>query len=212
MKDPIVLIIAGHGGIDVLGKYSTPGKRSPQVPPGVFEGENNRTAAEAIERKLKQNGIRAQFINPGPLSIPVKTAIGYTADIVKRGAPDPVFLLEIHANSDTVQYFDARGWTEARGHVMFTGEPPASDPATLKKFATAKAIALAISQNLTGSGSKIPNRGTKTAPFTLISRAACPAVLIERGFMSNFEDAKLLQSPEELEKLSEAIAKTIAAL
>lgn len=212
MRDPVVLLVAGHAGIDAIGHYGTPGKRSPQVPPGVYEGENNRIACSIIESALKAAGIRAQTINPGPLSIPVKTALGYTADIVKRAAPDPVVLLEIHANSDTVTHFDARGWTGARGHVMFIGKAPDSSKPTIAKFATAQQIAQKISQNLTDAGSMIPSRGVKSAAFTLISRSACPAVLIERGFMSNLEDVALLQDENELQKLAAAIVKTIAAI
>jgi N-acetylmuramoyl-L-alanine amidase len=55
------------------------------------------------------------------------------------------------------------------------------------------------------AGSK--DRGTKRAPFVVLTGAAMPAALVEIGFLSNWNDEYRLGLPEYRQKLAEALAE-----
>lgn len=202
-KKPVVLVVAGHGGLNALGEYPRKDKRSPEVPPGIFEGEWNRTTAQVITDHLTAAGITAQFVNPGPLSAPLKSLLGYIQDTAKRATPRPLVVLEVHANSEVVEHYDPRGWGSARGVVAFHPKN-GSEPSRL--------LASTLIEKLQEEGYRIPSRGVKSAAFTMIMKCPGPAVLLECGFMSSREDVALLQDPQEVEKIARAVVSTVAAL
>ena len=55
----------------------------------------------------------------------------------------------------------------------------------------------------------MPSRGLKHAPFYVVKNSRMPAVLVELGFLTNFEDVKILTDDKLLYKMSEAIYKGI---
>ncbi|MDR0447882.1 MAG: N-acetylmuramoyl-L-alanine amidase [Treponema sp.] len=59
-------------------------------------------------------------------------------------------------------------------------------------------------------GSRIPSRGLKAENFYVVRNARMPAVLVELGFLSNIEDAKLLIDEEYLKLFAESLYKGIA--
>ena len=54
-----------------------------------------------------------------------------------------------------------------------------------------------------------PSRGIKAEEWFVVRNARMPSVLVELGFVSNPEDAKLMSDPDYLKKLSEALYKGI---
>lgn len=196
---PIVLVVAGHGGLNALGEYPRKDKRSPQVPPGIYEGAWNRKAAEAITRALEAAGIRAQFVNPGPVNQPLKSIIGYVNDTCRR-ANVPICVFEVHANSEAVEHYDERGWGDARGVVQFVSKRASS---------TSQKLAHEYDKQLQELGYAIPSRGVKAANFAIITRTSCPAWLLEAGFMSNYQDVELLQQEDQIGILCQAAVNTI---
>ncbi|HEX2166803.1 MAG TPA: N-acetylmuramoyl-L-alanine amidase, partial [Longimicrobiales bacterium] len=54
-----------------------------------------------------------------------------------------------------------------------------------------------------------PNRGVKRAGFVVLVGALMPAVLIETGFLSNREDARLLGTQSFQEKIAWGIADSV---
>ncbi len=54
-----------------------------------------------------------------------------------------------------------------------------------------------------------PSRGIKAEEWFVVRNARMPSVLVELGFVSNPEDAKLMSDPEYLKKLSDALYKGI---
>jgi N-acetylmuramoyl-L-alanine amidase len=53
------------------------------------------------------------------------------------------------------------------------------------------------------------NRGTKTAPFSVIRNVRRPAILVEGGFLSNKEDLARLSSVDYREQIATAISEGI---
>jgi len=208
MNGPVILTVAGHGGLNAHGEYPRKDKRSPEVPPGIFEGAFNRTTAGGITDKLLEDGITCQFVNPGPMNSPHKSIIGYVNDTARR-SNRPLALIEVHANSDDVQHYDERGWFDENGQDIETGFVVfVSERASRTSLKLAHAIDAAVR----AEGYKIPSRGVKSANFNIITKTVCPAVLIECGFMSNRSDVALLQDPVEIKKLCTAISKAIKAV
>jgi N-acetylmuramoyl-L-alanine amidase len=59
-------------------------------------------------------------------------------------------------------------------------------------------------------GSRIPSRGLKAENWYVVRNARMPAVLVELGFVSNIDDAKLMADTSYLKLYSEALYKGIA--
>ncbi len=58
---------------------------------------------------------------------------------------------------------------------------------------------------------RIPDRGVKQAPFTVLRGATMPAVLVEVGYLSNPEDAAMLADPDVRQRIAEALFRGISA-
>jgi len=59
-------------------------------------------------------------------------------------------------------------------------------------------------------GSRIPSRGLKAENWYVVRNARMPAVLVELGFVTNADDAKLMDTEGDLKLFSEALYKGIA--
>ncbi|OGP60944.1 MAG: hypothetical protein A2V67_01590 [Deltaproteobacteria bacterium RBG_13_61_14] len=55
------------------------------------------------------------------------------------------------------------------------------------------------------------NRGVKQAPFRVLMQAAMPAVLVEVGFLSNFNEARSITRPETQTQMVQALAASVFA-
>lgn len=66
-------------------------------------------------------------------------------------------------------------------------------------------LALAVQQRL-NQRLGLRDRGVKQAPFVVLTGATMPAILVEVGFLSNPDEAKLLESAEHQQRVAEAIA------
>ena len=70
-----------------------------------------------------------------------------------------------------------------------------------------KSLATAIQNELVGLNLGTPNRGVKTANFTVITKSNMAAVLVELGFISNAQDAAYLKNKQD--NLALAVAKGV---
>jgi len=59
-------------------------------------------------------------------------------------------------------------------------------------------------------GSRLPSRGLKAENWYVVRNARMPAVLVELGFVTNADDARLMDSEGDLKLFSEALYKGIA--
>lgn len=77
---------------------------------------------------------------------------------------------------------------------------------TTESIMMAQAILNRFNQTI---GSLSPSRGLKAEEWFVVRNAKMPSVLVELGFLTNSEDAQLLNSASYLKKLSEALYKGI---
>lgn len=190
MAKKLLIVDAGHGG--TLGDlYFSVGKRSPEVPPGIYEGEFNRAVAAHLEQLAEPGEVL--LLCPGPVNVPLRTSkqtrkaqlgtrLGVVNEICDSDEFDPV-LVSIHANAASSD----GSWTPASGSVVFTRRDPSEDDLRLAELVEKW---LAVGLRVDGIG--LPSRGIKQANFAMVRYPRCPAALVECGFMTSKEDCKLL--------------------
>jgi N-acetylmuramoyl-L-alanine amidase len=182
----------GHGGIDpISGQYVTAGKRSPAVPPGIFEGVFNRAVMEAVSGRLIALNINHATTSPGWIDTLLKDRVKNVKRL--QSINGNCVLISIHANAAP-----GAGWSSARGTVVFTRRNFNQPENTLAEMLSQWAGVL----------TELPSRGVKRANFTMLV-VPCPAVLIECGFMTNRIEAEFMASPEGVERIAESIVQTI---
>lgn len=186
------LLIAGHG-------EHTKGKRSPDPSVGVFEWEFNRSVAERVAEMLQQEGIDSEFLNPGPIEIPLGAKV---AHVKAENKQQPCTLLAIHANAS-----GSSGWNNASGARMFV-RPRGWGAKRRKNYAESRGLAQGLTDAFTFDF-EIPysesTRSVKDVSYKIL-KVGCPAVLIECGFMTHKGDAAFMAS----ETGRDIIARTIA--
>ena len=72
---------------------------------------------------------------------------------------------------------------------------------------SSKKTASAIKTSLSNSG--VSSKGVRNADYRVLVQTKCPAVLVECGFMSNYDEASRLRDPWYQKKLAQAIAEGI---
>lgn len=72
-------------------------------------------------------------------------------------------------------------------------------------------LASKVEDQFAALGKKIRHGGVKQAPFMVLHKAYMPRVLIETGFVSNYEEGKILDSEEGQNDIARAIAKAIVS-
>lgn len=177
---------AGHGGVTINGLYSRIqpvtgrtvkqyGKQSPAVPPGIYEGAINRSVLGRITTKRDN----VQFINPGPIDIPLKYKSGMITAIAQQEAtlknPRRVMGFELHTNAAR-----GSGWINDAGGFAIWHYPGSTEAI---KFARILEAQLAAK-------TPIKSRGLKSSKkFHMLVKPACPMVIIEMLFHTNIDEA-----------------------
>jgi N-acetylmuramoyl-L-alanine amidase len=189
-----VLLDPGHGGVLWGQHYFTRGKRSPQVGPGVgiYEGEFNRKVAFRVAEHLDSHMIPCHIMGSLVDNMPLSRRVKF-ANEVYRLEPDTV-LVSIHANAAK-----GKGWSGGNGSRIF-----ACPSGSKKTWDLAEKLMLSFKEIS-------PNTWIKKNNFTIIYRTHCPAVLVECGFMTNFEEAAFMASDEGVMTYALAITEGLLA-
>jgi len=191
-----VILDNGHAGM-INGKYSTPGKRSPNWSKGVlYEGAFNRWIVNGIMRILDRNKVPYYHVSPELRDIQLQTRVRRANKIYSNNRD--TYLLSIHANAggDTgIEGFTSPGETRA-DHIADT---------FLKNF-EAKFPSIKTRFDYSDGDRD------KEAAFYVLRETSCPAFLFECGFMDNQEDYMLLTDPEFQDMTSANLAGSIMEL
>ena len=187
------LMVAGHG------KY-TRGKRSPNLDIGILEWEFNRDVATEIDKKLYTLGIESEFLNPGPIEIPLKAKVKH---INAESLEQPACLILIHANAA-----GKSGWSRASGSRVFIPKKPKWG--NMVKWGRSYLLGDVIDNEFRMNG-KIPYhaRLMRESGLYMLRKAKCPVVLVECGFMTNKVDAAFMASPAGKTEIAESITAGI---
>lgn len=211
-----VFIDAGHGGKD-------PGT----LHNDVTEHELTLDVAKRVGRLLSAQGLEVFYSRSGDVSVPLsirpRKANSVNADIFVS--------IHVNANTDTtVQGFEtfyldlAKNAHAAR---VATLENAASDrklgdmqnvladlvlnARTQESDRLAGDIQRLALSRLNRRGFEVRDGGTRAAPFHVLIGAAMPAVLVELGYCTNPQEARLLRNQHYRHTLAEGIAEGILA-
>lgn len=176
MAKPLIILDSGHA-------KNTAGKRSPDN--SLYEWEFNNDMQNRLQKRLKELGFDVYLTNPNPATvsdIPLSTrAANANNQWAKKGKPNALFV-SLHANAYGV-------WTTANGVEVYHAKN-----ASAKSKSCASVMCKHIHNALKKLKPNSVNRGVKAENFTVIYKAAMPAILIEYGFYTNREDLKILKN------------------
>lgn len=178
----LIALDDGHG-------METPGKRTPPLPDGTVMRENefNRAVVAKLDAHLKRCGFRTLLVAPGDNDVPLKTR----TDAANAAKAD--LYVSVHANA-----IGSGEWNGTQGIETF------HFPGSIN----GKKAAEIIHRHLIG-GTRLPDRGVKTANFHVLRETKMPAVLVECAFMTNLDDARLLLSDAYRSECAEELARGI---
>ncbi len=186
LNDALVLLDAGHGGVDsgALG-----------IADQVRESDVNIAITYAVRDKLREMGINVQLTRQGNESL----SIDQRKSIVYSVRPD--MFVSIHCNGSpkssdigtSVYYY--KGFSLSLAENIYTQ------------------LSGVFKNNLYPGRQEIYSQlldGTRYYPFGVLRVEDCPSVLIETGYMTNDEECFKLIDSENIRLLGNAIAQGIA--
>lgn len=170
----------GHGGM-IAGVYQTKGKRSPEVPPGVYEGEFNRDIVKRVIGLCQRAGIDAVDIVPEQSCVTLAERVR-RANAVHRKKKNVVFI-SVHANAF------GNTWNPAQGVSVFC------QPGNTARLKESRRLA-GMLQGYLVKRTDCVDRGVREGNLFVLRKTVMPAILSENGFMTNPEEARRLASDE----------------
>lgn len=178
-----VVVDAGHGGTDggAVGSDT-----------GVQEAGLNLTVALRLSELLRERGANVVLTRTGEEAL----ADSKQADMAARrkvcNTPNADIVVSIHMNK-----FTDRSISGAMAYYM-----------------AGSAEGQRLAQSVIDSVCHAINRARRLAnpgDYFIIRECACPAVLVECGFLSNSDDERLLTDPAHQEALARAVADGVMA-
>ena len=190
MKEKVLLIDAGHGGLDPFsGEYTTnprAGKRFKHKSgkfhkgPWFYEGVSNRDiAAEFIAQATRAGFLCVPFYEPSK-DASLMRRIRIVNDYHQKFNKNCIFI-SFHSNAFKGVH---RGFQIYHYKTSSAGR------------SIAEAIAASVLPVFEDYGSIWPFGSVRPADFAVLRATKMPSVLLENGFFDNIEDAKLLLTPE----------------
>lgn len=219
-----VTVDAGHGGTD-------PGNPGLYFPAGMKEKHVTLAVSLLVREELERQGVRVTMTRTTDTLI----NLGHRAPRYCRDDCD--LFVSIHVNDlprragytavrgfETYFQAEARTADAARVAAMeneaIRYELPAEEETLeglafilrdlqVNEFLREAGRAAELMQSSLREVHGGPDRGVKQANFAVLNTARRPAVLVELGFATNREDARLMTTPEGQRALARAIARAI---
>lgn len=177
-----IVLDAGHG-------KNTGGKRSPDGK--VREWNINEAVRKLVEKKLKEYE-NVSILTVSDVSGNTDVSLNNRTKKANDWGAD--LYVSIHHNA-----FGSGGWSTAKGMETFVYKK------TLKE-------AVAVAEKVQSSIVKhtgLPNRGVKAGNLHVVRETKMTAILIEGGFMTNQNEAALMQTASYQEKFASGIVEGI---
>lgn len=201
IKDKLVLLDAGHGGM-IDGHYVTPGKRSPKWTdlPQLFEGVQNRRIVAKIKELLVAKQIPFLDVVNSEKDISLNERVA-TANKMHRINKNALYV-SIHADAHGNGSVD----TDASGLSVWTSVGDTqSDP-------LAECVLLELSANIKDNKfrlDKTDGDGDQEENFHVLKNTSCPAILCELGFMTNRKECEEMLTQEWVDVCAKSIVDGI---
>ncbi len=186
-NNPIIVIDAGHGGVD-------PGKVGVN---NALEKDINLTISNLVQKKLEENNITVIMTRDSDTGLYSDTDSNKKVTDMKArckliNESECLFAVSIHQNSYVEE--------SASGPQVFYYE------GSVKGEALARTLQNQLVDSL--NPSKI-REAKSNQSYYLLKNATCPVVIVECGFLSNWEEATLLCDSTYQEKVAAAISNGI---
>jgi len=209
-----VAVIAGHGSI-INNVYQTKGKQSPEWHDGtkIYEGYSTHMLANDLVSELQYNDIEADLLTWSAADISLYQRVFKANSIYNQDKR--LLVVSLHHNaqpySKTADYVDNEGfygWYKggASGTEVFTspGKTKSDDLAEFVIDEITKAFPeMKMRVDLTDGDRD------KEAEFYILTKTKCPAILIEWGFMTNYDDCKMIINRNQRKNFVEAVARGV---
>lgn len=188
-----ILIDPGHG-------IDTPGKRSPD---GLFwEYLWNRQVADLILDGLLSAGVDASLVVTETNDVSLRNRVNRVNTICNRLGASNVLLVSIHANAAG----NGSAWMNAKGWSCYTS------PGQTESDKVAEFLYKAFEQEFAERRIRTDYRdGDKDweENFYILTKAACPAVLLENFFYDNRDECKWLLQEDTKKRVALATSNGI---
>lgn len=186
MKQALILLDAGHGGM--IYNYQTEGKRSPKPEIGspLYEGVFNRAIIFELQLELTLRGIPCTVLAPENADIPLRIRV----DRANKLHEDyNCFGLSAHVNGF------GEGWERTNYWSAFTA-PNANESAHYSTYYYDKMREQYPDMQFSGPFQE---------RFQILTATKMPFVLVENFFMTNKDGYSLLTSSKERNKIVNAL-------
>ena len=173
----------------------TPGKRTPIMPyinRQIYENEFNYAAKNCFLADCLRIGYYILDVKPNRQDLSVSARV----NIINRTSPTLVYTFAYNAAGDGQSFSGANG--------IETFYSPINQFAENSKELTTDVY----DETIKATG--LNGRGVKTLDVAVLSAVRVPSGLIEAGFMTNFEEAKLMLDPDYQKAIGQSAAKGVS--
>lgn len=184
-----VVIDAGHGGSD-------PGKIGVNK---SLEKDINLQIALQVKEKLEKNKIKVVMTRVDGESLSSTDAANHKADDMKKrvkiiNESDASIAVSIHQNSYPAE--------EVKGAQVFY----------YTHSEEGKKMAEIMQENFRLANPSNKRQAKENSTYYMIKKTKIPTIIVECGFLSNWEEAELLNSPEYQDKIAQLICDGIVKI
>lgn len=196
---PLVVIDAGHGGSD-----------GGAVANQLIEKNLALDLARRLKRQFEAAGIAVLMTRDGDDFLPLEKRAQIAND--NRAAA----FVSLHLNTTTEGESDARGLEtyfstrKSLAAAKLIRERAGVTESKAVQDERGRLLAEAI-QRAACKQTGAADRGAKERSYTVIHTAACPAVLVECGFITNDAEAAKLKQPAYRDRLVSGVAEAVSA-
>ncbi|MFN0125158.1 MAG: N-acetylmuramoyl-L-alanine amidase [Verrucomicrobiales bacterium] len=198
-RRPLVVIDAGHGGVD----GGTQGF-------GVLEKRVALATAVRAARLLRARGVRTDLTRLSDATLSLDDRVAFVND------HEATALVSVHFNFTTespairgveVYYSDPKDLSAQSAVAAIERVPVDATAVAAASVTLADAVRTAVAAH-----ADTPDRGTRNRPdLALTRRTRCPAILVECAYLSNRADAARASTPAWQDKLAHGIADGVIA-
>jgi N-acetylmuramoyl-L-alanine amidase len=194
-----IIIDPGHGGKDwgatVAGRYE-------------------KDISLAVARKLRDR-LQALGVAPVRLTRDSDEFIPLDGRVQETAAWDGGLFISLHANKvfrsgprGIVVYAYGKGHGRSDRHHRRHRKVPPLPPPPAEEIRAGSALAAELVRGLRREGLRVES--AERAEYYVLKNAGTPSVLVELGFLSNPEEARLLADPQYQDRLAAALADALA--